>query len=589
VDPSPAIVQAAQNFQPVRAGQFYFLTLQIVDRFGQVFNRVYDGGDAEDANQFRPRRASSVTPSSEFPLYEEVEDEHRFLQLPPRFLQAARLRHDTVPGSPAMPSTPVVGWLMHNHLDRTLMVYAPDGAALGALRTLYHGPDPETSWAPLPHAPYSHPDPEIDPAFEANHPHLADFLNELLSLDNGAFAALTETVNSTLEHITDPSLAEDSAPVRLIGRPLALVRTDLGIDFLGEAATDPNWQHVVQPPTPEHPEYLWAVRLGGSPDQIHMPDGLIGYFSSSTGPDQPISYETFKAVRPDTEVTHPYVVEIPRGHDLRLRARSPHQDRETHGLTLLVDPHRSVHATTDILPVHSLPLDPHHIHHALARIRASFRLHPLLAPTHTTGDATATTSLGTTEPHDLTHILRNDTSSYYQSAQHPKLADHVTVDLGAPHSIEHINLDLGLPVGGFTLPAFDLQASVDETAWETLASYDKSIKEARYTPPAPLTARYLRLHMTGEQGFRIAIRRFQATTAPAHTHLAMPHPAPWHGTWTWATPLPNSTELPDWADLPLINAGTQHQPDNPTPTAHAGYLQLQPAAEEPQDDTPQPT
>ena len=182
-----------------------------------------------------------------------------------------------------------------------------------------------------------------------------------------------ESIDEAFDHIDDPAPAEDRWIARLIGRPVALVRADLGIDLQGRPLTDSDWEKILGSTQDDavYTDYGWTVKLG-DPDRLS--DGLIGYFAGNA-PDESIRYDTLRAVWPSTR--SPYVAPI--GGELVLPAR-PDDRPVTHHLTLLVCPHTAVHATTDILPVTELRLDADTTHQAMARIRASFRLNPLLAP-----------------------------------------------------------------------------------------------------------------------------------------------------------------------------------------------------------------
>lgn len=226
------------TFQPVRAGQFFFMDLRIIDRFGRVYDIVADNDHRPE--QFPLLRAASVTPTEGTELYPHLRGGQRFVQLPPRIFQESRVRLEAVKardgaryaGGPQAADAergPVAGWLMLNYLDKTLLVYAPDGTGLGELRVI-HNEDgqKETAWNPLPHAPY--PDPE---AFEAAYPHLARWVIPLRGENTGRFEDLLETIDGALDSIDSPHAEDDRTVARLVGRPVALIRAGLGVDLKG--------------------------------------------------------------------------------------------------------------------------------------------------------------------------------------------------------------------------------------------------------------------------------------------------------------------------------------------------------------------
>ncbi|MFF0628592.1 discoidin domain-containing protein [Streptomyces sp. NPDC004296] len=573
--PDPASDRLSERFQPVRAGQFFFHQLVMIDRFGQTLSKVWVAPEHDGPYQFKPVPVGSTTP--DHPLYSDPPPDgpERYFALPPRILQPARVRLQTADATdmstpPAEPN-PLVGWLLVNYLDRTLLVHAPDGAALGELRVIRDGDNqPVTAWAPLPHAVHAHP---TDPGFHTDHPHLAQLLTDLLDQPHSAFEALMATINRTLDTITNPVAHDDQVPVQLIGRPVALVRAHLGIDLDGPPRTDSTWRHAIAPPAEDYPDYTWPVRLG---DHQRLSDGLIGYYSSATGPDQPTSYRHFHAVAPAG--SGDYVKPIGNGSGLALPAR-PADRHSTHHLTLLTEPHNPVHAITDILPSTALELDADLVHKALSGIQASFRLHPLLAATRTSTDRTASSSLGATEPHIERNAVDQDLGTYYVSKERARAGNWFTIDLGTRVPIASIDIYLGDPKGDHTAPAADLQISDDASSWSTLHRYARTT-EIHHTAAAGTAARYVRLHLADGQDDRLAIRSFDITTPDSHG-IVLPQPSARYGTWHWTQPRHAATPTP-WHDHSTIPADINPHSDDPVPTARAGYLRLLPA------DAPQP-
>ncbi|WP_405408017.1 hypothetical protein [Streptomyces decoyicus] len=478
---------ADDTFQPVRAGQFFFYDLRIIDRFGRVVDLTNDAQN--NYERFPPIRALSVLPDARKPLYPDPIGAQRFIQLPPRLLQPARVRLAAVhaldgaalPAAPTAreagtPATPVAGWLLVNRLDETLMVYAPDGSPLGEMRVL--NTTQAIAWNPLPHSPF--PDP-ASPAFTAAYPRLAGFIAGLRGQTSPhlAFSALLDTIDGTLDGIVDPSAQDDAVPSRLIGRPVALVAADLTIDLQGLPLTDPGWSTAPIPPSdgvvagtasvdtasgedyPGRDGYRWPVRLGSAE---RLTDGLIGYFASDSGPDGAVTHTTLFTEQRTREYRHPYLQPIGTGSGLALPATLPGEAAVTHHLSVLMDPHAVVHATTDILPVARLALDADFVHTSLTQIRASFRLHPLLAV-----------------------------------ARPP--------------------------------------ASQDEAAFARGPGPGSGLEE---------------------------------------DSIVMPHPAAWHGEWTWAEPRDRAGEVPEWLEFPIAMADTYAYPGEPVAEARAGYLQLKP-------------
>ncbi|MFF9644125.1 discoidin domain-containing protein [Kitasatospora aureofaciens] len=569
-----------RRFQPVRAGQFFFTDLRIMDRFGRILDLVTSGEGGTWYDQY-PVRTASVTPSRD--LYRDVENPERFIQLPPRLLQDTRLAFAPVPAAPARvgQGTAIAGWLLANHLDQTLGLYGPAGQALGELRVITTTGDArEARYTPLPHSPYSGED---DRDFATDHPELHRFLAALLGRPDSAaaFQDLLRTIDTSLRTLVDAAADDDQLPARLIGRPVALIRADLDLQLQGPPLTDPSWSTVLNPPAPTYPDDSWAIRLG---DPYDLDDGLIGYYSADL--DQDVDYRRLSALQPAG--TSGYIQTVD-ARDLALPAR-PAARATTRRVTLLAHPHLPVHATTDILPVHELRLDAEQVHQALAAIRASFRLNPLLATTRS--PRTATSSIpghGTNTPQagPVERILDGRLDTWYQTGAAPRQGDTVTVDLGEVQPVTGVDLYFGEAGGGRIPPAKKLRASQDGEEWTDLAQATATQAELHWSHEGsaqPLLARYLQLELGANQ-YTTVIRSFQVT--PQDDALVIPPLSARYGTWTWAQPQATATEALDWDERGLIPADHLAHPDDAPPTARAGYLQLNPATvqEEPAPET----
>ncbi|MFI9362708.1 discoidin domain-containing protein [Kitasatospora sp. NPDC053057] len=567
-----------RRFQPVRAGQFFFTDLRIVDRFGRAVDLVTSGADGNWNDQY-PIRTASVTPSED--LYTEVDNPDRFIQLPPRLLQDARLAFAP---APAGRGTPITGWLLANYLDQTLCLYGPTGQALGELRVITTaGTTREARYTPLPHSPYSGLD---DQRFINDHPELHRLLAALLARRDSAvaFEDLLRTIDKSLRTIVDSGAEDDQLPARLIGRPVALIRADLNLDLQGPPLTDPSWATILNQAGENHPEYTdyaWPIRLG---DPYDLDDGLIGYYSAER--DQNVDYARLSALQPFGSSGY---IEPVDAADLDLPARTA-TGRTTRHVTLLAHPHLPIHATTDILPVQELRLDAEQVHQALAAIRASFRLNPLLATTRS--PRTATSSIpghGTNTPQagPVERILDGRLDTWYQTGAAPRDGDTVTVDLGEVQPVTGIDIYFGEAGGGRIPPAKQLRASEDGEEWTELAQAAATQAELHWqrslTGP-PLLARYLQLVLKANQ-YSTVIRSFQVT--PQDDPVVIPPLSARYGTWSWAQPQATASETPDWDERALIPADHLTHPDDALPTARAGYLQLHPAT--PSDEpAPQP-
>ncbi|MGY5079672.1 hypothetical protein ACWIGX_21735 [Streptomyces nigrescens] len=408
--PRPFTGWNASLYQPLRAGQFAFERLAVIDRFGHTLPAIFPdprallfaaGNEPGDvigvgvpARRFAPELPAELTPSLRSPA-DPAQGHHtinpptwyRFTQLTPRLVQPARAgftlldaRDDLNPltTSSDPDTTAVAAWLVPGYLDRALYAYAPDGAPLGELRTTLP-PDglPRATWHPLPYSRYR----TIGELRDA-YPHLHDFLVALTAADRGpaALRSLLTVIDRTLS--TTAPLGEAPAPYTpsvLLGRPLALLRVRLGIDLDGPPYADPAWRNLREGTPPGYPSYRWPVRLG---ERNELADGLVGYFH---GDHRATDYRLLHTVLDTPELpdeARDYFAPIGTGSSLTLPARPPGSDPENRDaafLTLLADPRGTVHATTDILPTAEVRLPARLVEPPLAELPVSFRLGPLPA------------------------------------------------------------------------------------------------------------------------------------------------------------------------------------------------------------------
>ncbi|MCF3106272.1 hypothetical protein IPZ58_32570 [Streptomyces roseoverticillatus] len=354
------------GFQQLRAGQFRFLRLTLVDSFGRALDVITPAGTGGASGLRHPVVAERLRPQH-VPEALGTAPEH-VIQLPPRLPQAARLGLDLMDAARDAhrathldDGSPLAGWIVPNLVDGSLTAYAPDGTALGLLRWAYRigRPVREAVWTPLPGAAPAGLD-----ALRAEFPHVHALITwfQGAGADGSPLPAAMDLLETSLVDIVPTAGAASAA---LAGRPLALVRCRLHLDLDGPPPTDPGWQHIFdhEPPRPEFTGYSWPVRLG---ERLRMGDGLVGYFADA----DPGVLRT--VVAPDG--AHPRIAAIGDGTHLRVTAGTAQH------LTLLVDPHAPVHATTGLLPTTTLEIPHRFTDGPLNRMRTVLRTGPLLTP-----------------------------------------------------------------------------------------------------------------------------------------------------------------------------------------------------------------
>lgn len=383
----------ALTFHGTRQGELYFRDIWLYDKFGRVLYAIASTGQ------------SGLFDYTNFPLL--VDDALRganrlpsgvasTMQLPPRLLQNARLDfrlldgHDDtkVYGSDAG-AVPISGWVLPNHLDNSLLVYAPDGAALGEFRLLVGADGTKTAqWQPPPHKDLTMAD------VLAAAPHLQAMLTSPQIQQESGFTAFLAAIDETL-WTTDPfgSRVDQNLSV-LVGRPLALLRARLQFQLEGDPVNDTSWAATFNQTSPEFLNIPFSIRLG---DQATRTDGLIGYFAET-------DYSVFNSVANPQEVSgQNYVQPIgPLGQSGGSNYLQLGFAPDTFlYATLLADPRGAVHATTGILPVKQLDIPQQFVDAALANLEISFRMGPLLTrlvPSPSQGDQTPVFPVSVTYP-----------------------------------------------------------------------------------------------------------------------------------------------------------------------------------------------
>ncbi|MFE3776170.1 hypothetical protein [Streptomyces sp. NPDC059122] len=352
------------KFQELRAGQMAFLDLAVVDRFGRAVNLV------GDPMHFRPEMVRTMVPQHPVTGY----DSGRLIELGPRLLQPARLRFDFLAATGDQDveltpgSNPVCAWLIHNRLDRSVVVHAPDGTVWGELRvTMNTASVREVSWTALPGSQIT----DFEQLRTASR-HAYDFLKPVKDKGPDTFDAFRATVDSALQTI-DPDGPADPGLGFLLGRPLALVRSRLTMEIHGPLAQDVSWQHIITETERQLPSYDWYIRMG---EGEQADDGLVGYAADN-------DYEHFETVVDPVGNSGGYL--RPIGDVPRLKLKFGAEGVAV--LTILLDPRAAVHATTDVLATKNVSVPQEFTDRAIARMSVNFRTGPLLAGTAGLQDA----------------------------------------------------------------------------------------------------------------------------------------------------------------------------------------------------------
>ncbi|MEJ2750938.1 MAG: hypothetical protein P8183_23975, partial [Anaerolineae bacterium] len=240
----------------------------------------------QNAETFQPLRSRGLIPSK---------TSDPTIQLPPRLLQPARLQFrfisaagtDDADVGRIHVANPVCGWLLPNHLDRALVVFDARGVNLGTIMLVGNQQTRRLRWEPMP-GPVRVASPK-----EIGNPYLRQLVRALFNQVHNAQAFLDflEAVDKTL-WTADP-LGQGNSQHRsvLVGRPLAVVRAQIGLELAGSPVTDQLWGFTGQQATKDFDLAAYQVQIGHI---LLRNDGTIGYFVED-------DYHHFRTVHPELD------------------------------------------------------------------------------------------------------------------------------------------------------------------------------------------------------------------------------------------------------------------------------------------------
>lgn len=279
-------------------------------------------------------------------------------------------------------SSPICGWVLLNHMDKSLMIYDQLGKALGYI-------DREGEWRSTP---------EQRPGVMAEGIRNWHLRRMVLWLMNKAkqgidpadgqsdtiphFMAL---VQDALKHVEPPRGDHAGEGVAmLMSRPLALVRATASIELNGLPAVNQSWaefRKIIESPMGDRESSLdienvaLPLRIG---EDHQLNDGLVGFWEDAED-GEAYRGDAFRlpslhrATDGNREHTDEHLLDI-------LTVGTAGSQGKTITFNMLMDPHGSVHATCGILPVQELTLPKDLYYQALEQMEVSFLTTPLITP-----------------------------------------------------------------------------------------------------------------------------------------------------------------------------------------------------------------
>lgn len=341
----------SSHYQSIRQGHFKIKRLEVYDGFGQCLVLVGPQG-LNEYRTFAPIMDNDLSPGGR-----TINSDHR-IALKTRILEYSRLRFDYVDIEDDgrimgihQDVNPIAGWVLYNHLDRSLVLFNAQGEDLGELRII-RGKVTEIDL-----------DRNIGKAFKA-------YISQIPT-NAQLFNLFLNIIDETLWTIEPDAGMQEKHLAVWVGRPLAIVRTrlrfevggagNIPLDLIGRPADD-GPVALFKQAQQQLRDFQFNIRLGS---RGIRQDGLIGYFLDGV----------FYTVHDLKAIPSDYAGPI---RPIRQGLVVSGPDHWTQYLTLLVDPGAAVYAQTDFLPYTSLRLPERMVSQALEKVQVNFRYHCML-------------------------------------------------------------------------------------------------------------------------------------------------------------------------------------------------------------------
>ncbi|OUR97577.1 hypothetical protein A9Q81_12955 [Gammaproteobacteria bacterium 42_54_T18] len=256
-------------FMPIRSGNLSFLELAISDHFGRVNNATIDTVVTSNPLSIRNNNKQCwLGPRLAQPA-----------RINFRWLSAMALDNGDDMEMSSHPHTdPVIGWFMANYLEDSLMCYDQKGQNLGSF-------DQSGQWQPPPgvEAPITSQDLVSKNPAKLNE-HLLNLLINMkqTAVSNKSYIVdLISAYQGAQQNIYPESYAGHDAISLLMGKPIAIVRTRINLEVKENLHTDQGWialssmMNSGKGVTANYEHVQFPLRLG---EYKQLDDGLIGYW-----------------------------------------------------------------------------------------------------------------------------------------------------------------------------------------------------------------------------------------------------------------------------------------------------------------------
>lgn len=331
--------QPVSDFNPIRAGALWISRLRILDNFGI----------AHDVDVTGLRGTSRLA----------VPGHSGWISMSPRLSQPARIvlrLLDAEGGTGPAGSSPICGWVMADNLDDSVRFSSASGDWLGSLYAT-RGPG-VALWEPAPSGAGSALESIADP-------HLREVARWLRDRGGDQVGEFLATLDDSVAAIEPEDYAQRRGRAVLTGRPLAVVRAEVGLEAMEPPAVHQDWNVFRQDmsrtgrETNAFGRVRFPLRIG---EHGRLEDGVAGYWrTDSAGGLGDAFHDMPSLASPGAESPVLTAIDLP-----------PQR------LTLLADPRAAIHATSGILPTAIATIPAEHYRDAIGRLEVGFLAAPVL-------------------------------------------------------------------------------------------------------------------------------------------------------------------------------------------------------------------
>lgn len=359
-------------FNPIRSGEINLNRLCLIDNFGVP---------------------APIDIPSDITWAKTMQDDKGQPFLKPRFTQPARLHFSFLDSdrNPAMgepkdfkelarvhnlpESSPVCGWLVPNYLDKDLLIFDKDGAALGALNK-------GANWEKPPYK-----DDAPDAVEKIPNEHLKRVVHWLAG-NPDLLAAFLDSVQSAQDNMAPAQANIYQSQAILMGQPIAVLRAAVHFQLMGLPAINQSWNALVKDACNSN---AYAKRVNDNWTNVQIPfrlgehhqldDGLIGYWmeNNAAATDEQV-INTLVAPESTNGSSDSRIKTFGSGNNKQQEALSVNKIKIA---TLLLDPRSGVHCTSGIVPTVNTRIEPDLFLPALQRLEMWFKLAAVLQPVAT--------------------------------------------------------------------------------------------------------------------------------------------------------------------------------------------------------------